>query len=115
VPDVRETSESRRILEGSLISRSHVLGLAVAVGLMVAGGTSLAVADSGPSPATPTQAPCKIVTRPGVPTVVTVVPGSGALPPGATCVPAEVVRGAIPKGAPKTGGGGMAAEVGSWA
>jgi hypothetical protein len=95
-----------------LISRSHVIGLALAVGLMLAGGTGLAAADSGPSTATPTPAPtlCKVLTRPGV---VTAVPSSGALPPVVKCAP-EVVRGAIPKGAPGTGGGGMAAEVGSW-
>lgn len=81
-----------------MISRSHVIGLALAVGLMLAGGTGLAAADSGPS--TPTQTPsptlCKVLNVPAE-----------------KCVP-EVVRGAIPKGAPGTGGGGMAAEVGSW-
>jgi hypothetical protein len=87
-----------------LISRSHVVGLGLVVGLMLAGGTGLAVADSGPSP-TPAPTLCKFVTRSGAPTAV--APGSGA-----QCV--AFVPGAIPKGAPGTGGGGMAAEVGSW-
>jgi hypothetical protein len=104
-----ETSESHRILEGSLISRSHVIGLGLAVGLMLAAGTGLAAADT-PSPAPPTQDPavCKVVSKAGTAIIVTAAPGSGK------CLPADIVRGAIPKGAPGTGGGGMAAEVGSW-
>jgi hypothetical protein len=96
-----------------LISRSHVIGLGLAVGLMLAGGTGLAAADT-PSPAPPTSgsAVCKIITGAGTPTIVTVAPGSG-LPSAGKC-PTTVVRGAVPKGAAGTGGGGMAAEVGSW-
>jgi len=98
-----------------LISRSHVIGLGLAVGLMLAGGTGLAAADTTPSPAPPTQNPavCKVLSPAGTPTIVTAVPGS-ALPPGAVTCGSVVPRGAIPKGAPGTGGGGMAAEVGSW-
>jgi hypothetical protein len=55
---------------------------------------------------------CKIVTGSGIPTAVAIAPGSSGAS-GVKC-PTTIVRGAVPKGAPGTGGGGMATEVGSW-
>lgn len=92
-----------------MISRNHMLGIGLAVGILFASGTGLAAADT-PSPVAP---PLCTITGSPAPTPVPVAPAKD--PKRITVVPcAKVARGAVPKGAPATGGGGMAAEVGSW-
>jgi hypothetical protein len=95
-------------MEGSLISRNHILGIGLAVGILFASGTGLAAADT-PSPVVPPL--CTITVTPA-PTPVPVTKDPSGRGPQVPC--GKFARGAVPKGAPQTGGGGMAAEVGSW-
>lgn len=95
-----------------MISRNQILGIGLAVGILLAGGTGLASADSSPAttppPTTPAAAPtCDVVVLPGKAIPATPLP-SKPVP----CL--KLVRGGLPSGAPQTGGGGMAAEVSSW-
>jgi hypothetical protein len=113
-----------------LISRRHIIGVALAAGLMFSGGAGLAVADTTPTttaaPTTTTAAPAPATSQP---------PAITAIPVPSTCIgsldakltPTQIAAikakcaasglrqiDVLPKGAPETGGGGMAAEVSSW-
>jgi hypothetical protein len=100
-----------------LISRRHIVGVALAAGLMLAGGTGLAAADGTPTtaPPLPSKADCSVVTKAGqTPVVIKTTPANG-VPTIVQCVAAPTaVRGVVPRGAPQTGGGALAAEVSSW-
>jgi len=89
-----------------LISRNHILGIGLAVGILFASGTGLAAADT-PGPVPPV---CTIPVTPA-PTPAPIAKDPSGRGPQVPC--GKFVR-AVPKGAPQTGGGGMAAEVGSW-
>ncbi|HEX4722652.1 MAG TPA: hypothetical protein VH333_09075 [Pseudonocardiaceae bacterium] len=97
-----------------MISRKQILGIGLAVGILLAGGTGMASAASAPTTTPPAT------TAAAAPTCDVVVVGGKTIP--ATPIPAtpspvpclKLVRGGLPSGAPQTGGGGMAAEVSSW-
>jgi hypothetical protein len=107
-----------------LISRRHIVGIALASGLMLAGGTGLAAADGTPATSAPTvvvqsttapsPADCAAIVKQGKDVRITATNGDLSIVKCVAAIRAGVVRGAVPKGAPETGGGGMAAEVGSW-
>jgi hypothetical protein len=108
-----------------LISRRQIVGIALASGLMFAGGTGLAVADgtsATPEPTVvvrsttaPSPAECAAIAKQGASDVrITASNGNLSIVKCVAAIRAGQVRGVVPKGAPETGGGGMAAEVGSW-
>lgn len=111
-----------------MLVRPSLLVLGCAAALAVTAATP-AVAATGPS--TPTAAPktvtitvpCPPPTAAGrndkaiqVTEIIASAKGSGRSDPPLKCsqLLERVVDPTLPKGAPETGGGGMAAEVGSW-
>lgn len=90
--------------------RKHMLGVGLAAGLLLTGG-GVAAADVTPAPTVPPSAPvtCVRVEPPQA------SPATGTVRVLPKQVPCLVKRSdLLPKGAPQTGGGGMAAEVESW-
>jgi hypothetical protein len=103
-----------------LISRRSIVGIALATGLMLAGGAGLAAADGTPTvtpapTALPSKADCAALQKSGAAPAIIKTTSVNGVPITFQCVlvPAAV-RGVVPKGAPQTGGGGLAAEVSSW-
>lgn len=104
--------------------RKQLVGAALAVGLFGLTGAGFAAAATTTPATTAPAPPCSTTTSPApAPTTVSAPTDTASVTPAPTavptrdCVPSAVPTrriGVVPKGAPQTGGGGMATEVGSW-
>lgn len=110
-----------------MLSRRYLAAAVLASGLALTAAVPAVAAVATPEP-TPSPAPSKVIKMPDGTVCAYVIPPSGRgvvkLQPAPVQAPQQaqacrkLVAGQLalpyPKGAPQTGGGGMAAEVSSW-